>query len=462
MFIPACFLGQKAYRNPRDPAHMERHPTYPDPHYFLNYTQKYFFRHESLRHLRVEQFNRYLTQSESDSAKRSPTTEDTIEDVPEDAPPTDTHHRNFDEFMESTVVGKHFPSTAQHIPGCRRRLSSRLGVSRVPMIEPIGQSREMFYEAKLLLALPWFCEELPKTMADGDDAEWTLRCTLPADEPEPLEFKVGGSESVSFEVMCDQLETRFCAAELNLVCRCCTEELPGSPCKSCIHATGFHRCCNPHAGDCRKCHWRKGTLFAGSLDIQRVLYNLHRKMLPKQALAEKAEEYVKAGFIDQRTAHRVLKCIEMERGTTTHLNDGVGDTAEDTAEVNARLSPEALGKLLNLRVEMMKAGAGGSGVTDQFRVYQHIVQCLDTDQYLRLMVQASAGTGKSFLLSTVYLFCIVRGLRCKAAAPTGIAAANIEIPRTDVRASTLHALFEEFALFSFLLLIERRLLQLSH
>ena len=42
----------------------------------------------------------------------------------------------------------------------------------------------------------------------------------------------------------------------------------------------------------------------------------------------------------------------------------------------------------------------------------------------------------------MFLFCIVRGLRCKAAAPTGIAAANIEIPRTDVRASTLHALFE--------------------
>ena len=42
----------------------------------------------------------------------------------------------------------------------------------------------------------------------------------------------------------------------------------------------------------------------------------------------------------------------------------------------------------------------------------------------------------------MFLYCIVRGLRCKAAAPTGIAAANIEIPRTDVRASTLHALFE--------------------
>ena len=95
VFIPACFLGQKAYRNPRDPAHIEKHPGYPDPQYFLNYTQKYFFRHASLRHLRVEQFNRYLTSGDSDNAKTSQTAEDTIEDVPEDAPPAETHHRHY-------------------------------------------------------------------------------------------------------------------------------------------------------------------------------------------------------------------------------------------------------------------------------------------------------------------------------------------------------------------------------
>ena len=33
-------------------------PDYPQPEYLLSYTQKYFFRHPSLRHLRVEQFNR--------------------------------------------------------------------------------------------------------------------------------------------------------------------------------------------------------------------------------------------------------------------------------------------------------------------------------------------------------------------------------------------------------------------
>ena len=33
--------------------------------------------------------------------------------------------------------------------------------------------------------------------------------------------------------------------------------------------------------------------------------------------------------------------------------------------------------------------------------------------------QASAGTGKSFVLNTVFLYCLVKGKRCKAAAPTG-------------------------------------------
>ena len=51
---------------------------------------------------------------------------------------------------------------------------------------------------------------------------------------------------------------------------------------------------------------------------------------------------------------------------------------------------------------------------------------------LRLMVQASAGTGKSFLLVTVYLWCIVNGKKAKACAPTGIAASNVEIEGSNV------------------------------
>ena len=57
-------------------------------------------------------------------------------------------------------------------------------------------------------------------------------------------------------------------------------------------------------------------------------------------------------------------------------------------------------------------------------------------------MQASAGTGKSFLLTSIYLWCVVHGMACKAAAPTGIAAANIEIDGTDVCAATLHSVFD--------------------
>lgn len=70
----------------------------------------------------------------------------------------------------------------------------------------------------------------------------------------------------------------------------------------------------------------------------------------------------------------------------------------------------------------------------RWRVYTYIVQRLAANdgRPLRLMVQASAGTGKSFLLTSVFLWAIVNGIKCRAAAPTGIAAANIEIENTEV------------------------------
>ena len=46
--------------------------------------------------------------------------------------------------------------------------------------------------------------------------------------------------------------------------------------------------------------------------------------------------------------------------------------------------------------------------TDQWRVYTEIVEALTANTApLRLFLQASAGTGKSFLLETLYLWCVV-------------------------------------------------------
>ena len=132
--------------------------------------------------------------------------------------------------------------------------------------------------------------------------------------------------------------------------------------------------------------------------MQRVLFNLHRKLLPTNVLQEKASEYLAADLISSEMAARVMECIKQERGTTTYLNDGVSEVPEDgDVEQTTKLSPAAMKVLLNKRVNMMQDGArAGEGDTDQFRVYQYIIHCIEHGEFLRVMVQASAGTGISF------------------------------------------------------------------
>ena len=136
--------------------------------------------------------------------------------------------------------------------------------------------------------------------------------------------------------------------------------------------------------------WTKGTLHAGVLDVHRVLFNLHRKNLPDQALKDKAAAYVKEWLIDDESSKRVLNCIFQERGTTTYLNDGVEEVPENTANggSSSKLSPAALKELLAKRERMMQESKSGEGaITDQFRIYSHIIHCIETGQWLRLMVQ---------------------------------------------------------------------------
>ena len=52
-YTPTCFIGKKEYRHLRDQSHVNKNPDYPDPEYYLTFVQKYFFRNEALRHLRL-------------------------------------------------------------------------------------------------------------------------------------------------------------------------------------------------------------------------------------------------------------------------------------------------------------------------------------------------------------------------------------------------------------------------
>ena len=150
------------------------------------------------------------------------------------------------------------------------------------------------------------------------------------------------------------------------------------------------------------------------------------KKLPTEVLKRKADEYVDEGLLSVKKAKAMVAVIEQARSCVRTINE-ISDDEEPAAResISTRLSRAEMVAELHRREELLKAGS--SGVTDQWRVYTHIVNSLRSGPPLRLMTQASAGTGKSFLLTTVYLWCIVNGKKAKACAPTGIAAANVEI-----------------------------------
>ena len=141
-----------------------------------------------------------------------------------------------------------------------------------------------------------------------------------------------------------------------------------------------------------------------------------------------------------------VEVFEQMQGVIRQQNifaDPATASAIATEEENRPMSEVELQAELALREKLMQSLHGQEGAwTDQWRVYKEVVEALTSNSApLRYFLQASAGTGKSFLLETLYLWCLVNSFRPEACAPTGIAAARLCVPRTPVLAYTIHYLF---------------------
>lgn len=350
----------------------------------------------------VNGYNRYNTEKTATAISAMVTSENTVDDDHEVETTPEPNHRHFDRFSETVPVGQCFLSDFDGTDGVRRRQQTRFAVNRNAFITPLGAEREKFYEQRLLLTLAWFCPEKP--VRDDDGVEWHYRWAKPL----ASELRGGivlpdidiylGRHPISYEELCKETDDRLSHWRYGLVCNCCAgQHRNGERCVACQFAVGFHRCGHPdRATDTLL--WRKGSLFGGVLDIQRLLFNLHRKGVPTPVLRQKAEEFIAAGLITQELSDQVLQTIEELRGATRIANvaydgggeddGGGGNSTPDRSGV--KLTIEQLRKELANREEKLQAG-GEDGVTDQYRVYTHIIQELESNRPLRLMVQASAG-----------------------------------------------------------------------
>ena len=193
----------------------------------------------------------------------------------------DKNHRNYDEFMNSVGAGTRFMAAHPGVPGCRRRSDLRLGVSRLPFLEPLGAGREAFYQFRLLTTLPWWspCPAEAVTIAGIDAVRYTLCWTPPsieltgvAFEAEPL-IVSNVDADFSWEERCQYYERLFCEPEISLVCLCCAKKVEWSAsCRSCLHAVGWHFCRHEQSLQKGFPVWKAESLYAGKLDIQRVLF----------------------------------------------------------------------------------------------------------------------------------------------------------------------------------------------
>jgi len=180
-FLHTEFLPPNSGRMERREGHQQLCPAYPDTACYLNFTQKYFYRSEHLRHLRLEQFHRYFAEA---GAAEGVAEDDTPGLSGEDyQPPEARHHRHFDGQADAMPPGTklHSHVHALHcaggscrcgVPAARRRADARLGVARCATFELMGDQREKFYEQRLLLTLPWYRVDggSPSSIAANGDA----------------------------------------------------------------------------------------------------------------------------------------------------------------------------------------------------------------------------------------------------------------------------------------------------
>ena len=120
--------------------------------------------------------------------------------------------------------------------------------------------------------------------------------------------------------------------------------------------------------------------------------------MPIKVLRQKAGEFIAACLISNEHSDYILQTIEQFRGATRIVNDAFAAGGNDDEgcggapdRSGTRLSREQLLKELADREEKMRSGADDDGMTDQIRVYEHIIQELQSSRPLRIMVQASAG-----------------------------------------------------------------------
>ena len=125
----------------------------------------------------------------------------------------------------------------------------------------------------------------------------------------------------------------------------------------------------------------------------------------------KLDEYIAEGHLEANEKDAFVELFEQMQGVLRERNayaDPSASSAARTDDANRPLTDEELREELGSREHLMQQVSTvlpSGACSDQWRVYSEIIGALERNTTpLRMFLQASAGTGKTFLLETVCIW----------------------------------------------------------
>ena len=137
VFLSSMFIKDNEHSNKRSDQHLVKCPDYPDPVFYLSHLGKYFFRNDSLLHLRVEQFTRYLLisdKADTDETSAGTTADDDYDEEDADdvrfVESTHRHSQSRSETRARRIISKGCFWLWRGMPTALPHLSWRTAASR--------------------------------------------------------------------------------------------------------------------------------------------------------------------------------------------------------------------------------------------------------------------------------------------------------------------------------------------
>jgi len=461
LFFPCEFESSTKVLRPL--WHQQVRTHYPHQLRFLCPQEKYFFRPEMLRHLRVDQWYRYYTILSKHQAKHGDAEEKT--DVASKVAAQrgftykwreihneqdDPENPNYDKRASRECIGTvhaYEPPVADLL--CRRRANANFGFLRcwswaptADIIAGTRTSRDHFFESALLRALPWYyegegnlvCEVPCKSASTGMGMHSASTQVYMHELIAEVRQKSATLENI-FEPICQNLEKKF---SLGVSCRCCAGECQGM-CRYCRNPwtrIGFHTCERSQAHV-----WRPGTLWNSSQRLaENYLWDLVAQGVGIRTIRSMGEELVKGGLLKQGEYEVTIELIGAEvekevvvaqtRGEinfdyTAARKPGTDNATQERDSMAASTTDDridAMRRVWNPSAEAYEYPAEG---TSQSRAFEQMQFRQQGAGSMFVCLYGGAGYGKSHLLLVFLDEERKSGREWACLAPSGVAAKNV-------------------------------------